>query len=74
MAEVLGFGTNVYRQYESGEVPNQSNARLIQLANDPEEFRKLVLLSGVFSHKDLEKILKRVDNLIENQKKSVFQR
>ena len=74
MAEVLGFGTNVYRQYENGEVPNQSNARLIQLANDPEEFRKLVLLSGVFVHKDLEKILKRVDNLIENQKKSVFQR
>ncbi len=73
MAEVLGFGINVYRQYESGEVPNQSNARLIQLANDPEEFKKLILLSDVFNQKDLDKTLKRVDNLIEEQKKRFHQ-
>ena len=29
MSEVLGFGTNIYRQYEAGEVPSISNARLI---------------------------------------------
>lgn len=73
MSEVLGFGINVYRQYESGEVPNQSNARLIQLASDPEEFKKLVQLSNVFGPKELEKILRRIDNLVEEQKKSVFQ-
>src|SRR3989304_8867898 len=32
MSDILGFGTNSYRQYEAGEVPSQSNARLIQLA------------------------------------------
>lgn len=73
MSEVLGFGINVYRQYESGEVPNQSNARLIQLANDPEEFRKLVLLSDAFNEKESEKVLKRIDSLIEKQRKFVFQ-
>jgi DNA-binding transcriptional regulator YiaG len=68
MSEVLGFGINVYRQYESGEVPNQSNARLIQLAKDPEEFRKLVLLSDAFNDKEQEKILKRVEGLIQEEK------
>lgn len=67
MAEVLGFGANIYRQYEAGEVPNQSNARLIQLADDPGEFRKLVLLSGSLEDKEQEKVLKRVDQLIEKQ-------
>lgn len=69
MAEVLGFGANVYRQYEAGEVPSQSNARLIQLADDPNEFRKLVLLSGVLEEKEQEKVLKRVEQLIEKQNK-----
>ena len=68
MSEVLGFGINVYRQYESGEVPNQSNARLIQLAKDPAEFRKLVLLSNAFNEKEQEKILKRVEGLIQEEK------
>jgi len=68
MSEVLGFGINVYRQYESGEVPNQSNARLIQLAKDPAEFRKLVLLSNAFNEKEQEKILKRIEGLIQEEK------
>jgi len=38
MSEILGFGANSYRNYENGEVPNQSNANLIQLANDPIKF------------------------------------
>ncbi len=73
MSEVLGFGINVYRQYEAGEVPNQSNARLIQLAKDPEEFKKLVLLSGAFSSSEREKILKRIENLIQEETKGMNQ-
>lgn len=69
MAEILGFGINVYRQYESGEVPSQSNARLIQLANDPEEFKKLVILSNTLNEKELDKILRQIDVLIHEQKK-----
>lgn len=64
MAEVLGFGTNVYRQYESGEVPSISNARLIQLAKDPGEFRKLVEASGVLSGNALEGVRKRIQQLL----------
>ncbi len=72
MAEVLGFGINIYRQYEAGEVPSQSNARLIQLADDPEEFRKLVLLSGVLEAKERKKILSRVEQLIEKKNKLIY--
>lgn len=68
MSEVLGFGTHVYRQYENGEVPNHSNARLIQLIKDPEEFKKLLLLSDSFSSKDLEKTLKHIEVLIQENK------
>lgn len=74
MSEVLGFGINVYRQYESGEVPNQSNARLIQLAKDPEEFRKLVLLSDAFNANEQAKVLKRVDLLIQEERNNLNQR
>jgi transcriptional regulator with XRE-family HTH domain len=67
MAEVLGFGINMYRAYENGEIPSDSNARLIQLASDPEELKKLVILSNVFEGKDKEKVLRKIDELIEDK-------
>lgn len=72
MAEILGFGVNVYRHYENGEMPSQSNARLIQLASDPEEFKKLVLLSGVFNGKELEKVIRNIDILIAKEDNQCF--
>jgi DNA-binding transcriptional regulator YiaG len=72
MAEVLGFGANSYRNYESGEVPSQSNARLIQLISDAREFKKLVELSNVFEGKALEKELHKIDVIIQEQKQDKF--
>src|ERR1035437_10068572 len=65
MAEVLGFGVNSYRNYEFGEVPSLSNARLIQLANDPKEFKKLVNYSNAFEGKALERILQKIDAIVQ---------
>jgi putative zinc finger/helix-turn-helix YgiT family protein len=70
MSEILGFGINVYRQYEQGEVPNESNARLIQLAHEPERFRSLVELCGSLEQKVTEKILHRIDLLMQTQHKT----
>ncbi len=42
MSDVLGFGANQYRQYETGEIPSISNGRLIMQAADPEDFLKMV--------------------------------
>lgn len=67
MAEVLGFGANSYRNYEVGEVPSQSNARLIQLADDAHEFKKLITLSNAYEGTAKEKILHRVESIIQGQ-------
>jgi putative zinc finger/helix-turn-helix YgiT family protein len=69
MADILGFGTNMYRNYESGEIPSISNARLIQLADDPEEFRKLVELNDQLDDQEKEKIFHRIDQLLAQQEK-----
>lgn len=69
MSEIMGFGTNVYRQYESGEVPNQSNAKLIQLVDDPHEFKKLVDLCTSLESKIVERLIQRVKYLLSEEKK-----
>lgn len=74
MSEILGFGTNSYRQYEGGEVPNQSNAKLIQLVEDPHEFEKLVGLCSSLELKFKEKINHKINSLIEDQKKHKFEK
>ena len=74
MSEVLGFGTNSYRQYESGEVPNQSNAKLIQLTQDPHEFKKLVALCTSLDQKFVDKTYRTIERLLEEQKKHKFEK
>ena len=70
IAEILGLGTNTYRNYEQGEVPSESNARLIQVAQEPEEFKKIVYLSGALQGKQQEKLTARIEHLIESRKKT----
>lgn len=67
MADIFGFGTNVYRHYESGEVPSISNARLIQLSKDPAEFRKLIFASNALKGAILEQTLHKIDMLLAEQ-------
>ncbi|HEY9259126.1 Panacea domain-containing protein, partial [Chitinophaga sp.] len=67
MADIFGFGTNVYRHYESGEVPSISNARLIQLSKDPGEFRKLIFASNALKGAMLEQTLHKIDMLLAEQ-------
>lgn len=67
MSEVLGFGVNSYRNYESGEVPSLSNARLIQLADNPCEFKDLVVYSNIFKGKSFDTLLSKLETLIESQ-------
>lgn len=74
MSEILGFGTNSYRQYEAGEVPNQSNAKLIQLADDPREFKKLVDYCTTLDAKARTKLNHSIEGLVEEQKKHKFER
>jgi len=74
MSEILGFGANSYRQYESGEVPNQSNAKLIQLVVDAREFNKLVALCTSLDQKLIVKTSRIIENLLAEQKKYKFEK
>jgi hypothetical protein len=42
MSAILGIGTNQWRLYESGEVPNVSNGRMIRSIMNPKVFLDLV--------------------------------
>lgn len=72
MAAVLGFGTNIYRQYEQGEVPSASNGRLIRMCEDPIQFKSLVEMSNALEGNALSKCLAHIDLLIEWKLKDPF--
>lgn len=72
MSKVLGFGVNIYRNYENGEVPSESNAKLIQLSKSPKEFRKLVKLNGDLKEKEKSLLLAKLDQLIQTKKEEYF--
>jgi transcriptional regulator with XRE-family HTH domain len=61
ISEILGLGPNVFKNYENGEMPSIATGRLIQLAKDPEEFKKLIALSkNELEPHELERINKKV--------------
>ena len=72
MSEILGFGINSYRNYENGEVPNLSNGKLIQLIKDPKKFRDLVEMSDALNEDAKEKLLRKVDQLIDEEEDNLF--
>jgi DNA-binding transcriptional regulator YiaG len=59
MSEVLGFGTNIYRNYENGEIPNKSNANILELAKDTDIFLKLAHESSALSEIELDEFKKK---------------
>ena len=61
MSEVLGFGTNVYRNYEAGEVPSMSNGKFLQQIKSPEVFKSVLETSKQFSREETEKIKRKID-------------
>lgn len=72
MSAILGFGTHSYRQYEAGEMPNTSNARLIQMAGDPNKFVEMIQLWDSTDEKIKAKYLKTTQHLIEEQNRNSF--
>ncbi|MCH8524673.1 MAG: DUF4065 domain-containing protein [Balneolales bacterium] len=76
MSEILGFGVNSYRQYESGEIPTAANAKLIQMVADPSYFKQLVQLSGSLDDALKRSYIQRAsaleDEFARNSKESNF--
>ena len=68
MALILGFGINQYRLYETGEVPSESNGKMIRSAMNPSVFLDLVRSSrNQLTEKEYLKISKRVEEEIADE-------
>lgn len=65
MSAILGFGVNQYRLYEMGEVPSESNGKMIRSAMNPFAFLDLVRSSRhQLTDREFEKITARVEDII----------
>lgn len=65
MSVVLGFGANQYRLYEEGEVPSESNGKMIRSAMNPKVFLDLVNSSRhQLTDREYAKITARVEEVI----------
>jgi uncharacterized phage-associated protein len=70
MSEVFGFGPNMYRLYEAGEMPAVANGRMIKLAEDPDEFRRLIHLNKhALEEHEYNKVVKKMENFREQWSK-----
>ena len=67
MSAILGFGVNQYRLYEMGEVPSESNGKLIRSAMNPHTFKDLVNNSRhQLTDREYAKIMTRVQEVISH--------
>lgn len=72
MSEILGFGVNSYRQYEAGEMPSVANAKLIQLADEPNRFINMVELCGTLDENSKNKFIQKAQLLAEEKNRNIF--
>jgi putative zinc finger/helix-turn-helix YgiT family protein len=73
MSDILGFGANSYRLYESGEIPSVANGRLILAVRHPKDFIKQVEASAhLLSKKDQTTLIEHASGLIDEQKKKTW--
>jgi uncharacterized phage-associated protein/DNA-binding transcriptional regulator YiaG len=75
MAEILGFGPNTYRLYETGEMPSVSNGRLILSISQPEEFiRQVEASSHILSSKEVTKYVETAKQLEAKEKSNYWEK
>jgi uncharacterized phage-associated protein len=70
MSAILGIGTNQWRLYESGEVPNVSNGRMIRSIMNPKVFLDLVESAHqLLTDKEYSIITTKIQQVIAESKK-----
>lgn len=67
MSEILGFGANTYRLYESGEIPSSANAKLIRMVDDPKNFIEILELCDTLHFKDKVKYIEKAKLLLDKE-------
>ena len=62
MSNILGFGANMYANYEIGEMPSLSNATVIDLVRNPQNFKGLVEKATI-KETERKKILSKIETV-----------
>ena len=69
MSRILGMGDNQYRFYENGDVPSESNGKLIRSVFNPNVMLELVVSSkDMMGEKEYNKLVARIGEMIEQSK------
>lgn len=72
MSQILGFGVNMYAKYESGEMPNVSNGRMINICKEPAVFKNYFeRIQHQFDEKENKKILQKIEKTIEHKRENI---
>lgn len=76
-SKILGFGINVLKNYELGQVPSVSNGRMLRLAMNPQIFQAILLsCRGEFSEHEFKKLNALINKVVsdgdDNQSTALF--
>lgn len=67
ISKIMGFGINQWKQYEEGNVPSESNAKLILAASSKEGMKKMAQSSKAqFTDAELKRILSAIESVPED--------
>ncbi|QQS34778.1 MAG: DUF4065 domain-containing protein [Ignavibacteriales bacterium] len=73
ISELLGFGPNQYRLYESGELPSSANSMLLRLLLRPQSFKNIILENRQDDHEKLfAELVKKIDKRINETRKATL--
>lgn len=74
MSVILGFGANVYRNYEGGEMPSVSTGRMIRMAEDPREFLRILdFARNALDEDDYSKVQRKIYHALNEEGKGQAQ-
>jgi putative zinc finger/helix-turn-helix YgiT family protein len=67
MSEILGFGTNQFRLYESGKMPEGGNSTVLSLIVNPMSFKEILIKnSSLVSSRKYDEIIQKIDKDIND--------
>jgi uncharacterized phage-associated protein/DNA-binding transcriptional regulator YiaG len=67
MSEIMEFGPNLWRLYESGEMPTTANARYINQIKNADVFKNVVRENNELSDEEKEKIYAKIEKKRKNE-------
>lgn len=68
MSQILGFGDNQYRLYENGDMPSETNGKILNSIRKPELFKVFVEnAKNQFDDKEYEKICVKLKKAVESR-------